>query len=145
MGKRQIYRRVSEVPPNKKPYRLTGTHFNTLLVLLQFPRTPDCVNGDTNRHFRQNIPRLQHQLRQQLKWGRELVGGEDAVEPAHSAAIHEEWVVAAAAEEEEPALQILVGDRGELKAKFSVAAPLTAVWRRCWRRLTEKRWSALGF
>lgn len=60
--------------------------------------------------------------------GRELVGGEDAVEPTHPAAVHEERVVAAAAAaEEEPALQILVGDRGELKAKFGVAAPLTAV------------------
>jgi hypothetical protein len=44
---------------------------------------------------------------------RELVGGEDAVEPAHPTAVHDERVVAtAAAEEEEPALQVLVGDRG---------------------------------
>jgi len=78
--------------------------------------------------------------------GRELVGGEDAVEPAHLAAVHDERVVAAAEEEEEePALQILVGDRGELKVRFNVAAPLTAVYRRCWGRLAEKRWSALGF
>ena len=44
--------------------------------------------------------------------GRELVGGQDVVEPAHPAAVHEEQVVAAAVEEEEPALQIPVGDRG---------------------------------
>lgn len=36
--------------------------------------------------------------------GRELVGGEDAVEPAHPAAVYEERVVAAAAVKEEPAL-----------------------------------------
>jgi len=61
--------------------------------------------------------------------GQELASGEDAVEPTHPAAVHEERVVAAAAAaaKEEPALQILVGDRGELKAKFGVAAPLTAV------------------
>jgi hypothetical protein len=43
--------------------------------------------------------------------GRELVGGEDTVEPARPAAVHEERVVAAAAEEE-PALQILVETGG---------------------------------
>lgn len=43
--------------------------------------------------------------------GRELVGGEDAVEPARPAAVHEERVVAAAAAEE-PALQILVETGG---------------------------------
>lgn len=45
--------------------------------------------------------------------GRELVGREDAVEPAHPAAVHEERVVAAAAAaEEEPALQMLVETGG---------------------------------